>query len=78
MGLTLQEIKEDIAGYEDRIHLAKTNLADLPAGRLPFKEHKKREKQRREYQSEIEHCKGLIGYANEGIELRQADNGSNP
>ena len=75
MGLTLQEIKEHIAEYEDRIHLAKLNLANLPEGRLPFNEHKKRERQRREYESEIEHCLQLIHYANEGIELRLKETG---
>ena len=70
MGLTLQEIREDIAGYEDRIYLAKLNMANLPAGRLPLKEHKKRERQRRECQSDISHFKTLIRYAREGIELR--------
>ena len=70
MSLTLQEIREDIAGYEDRIHLAKMNLANLPEGRLSLKEHKKRERQRREYESEIEHCLQLVRYANEGIDLR--------
>ena len=75
MGLTLQEIKEDIAEYEDRIHLAKLNLANLPEGRLPFKEHKKREGQRRDLQAEIEHVKQLIGYAREGIELRLKEAG---
>jgi hypothetical protein len=75
MGLSLQEIKEDIVGYEDRIHLAKLSLANLPKGRLPLKEHKKREKQRREYEAECSHCFQLIEYANEGIELRLKEAG---
>lgn len=75
MDLTIQEIKEDIAGYEDRIHLAKLNLANLPAGHLPFREHKKREKQRREYRSEIKHCEQLIRYAREGIAIRLKEAG---
>ena len=75
MGLTLNEIREDIAEYEDRIHLAKLNLANLSEERLPLKVHGKRERQRREYESEIEHCLQLIQYANEGIELRLKEAG---
>lgn len=75
MSLTVQEIKEDIAGFEDRIALAKLNLANLLKGRLPFKEHKRREKQRREYEAECSHCFQLIEYANEGIQLRLKEAG---
>ena len=65
--LTVNEIREDITEFEDRIALAKLRLSELPAGRLPFKEHKKREKQRREYEAECSHCFQLIECANEGI-----------
>lgn len=75
MDLTVDEIKEDIAEYEDRIHLARMNLGNLPEGRLNLKEHKLRQKRRNEYESEIKFCETLISYALEGIELRQQEVG---
>ena len=75
MGLTVEQIEQDIEGFQDRIALAKSRLSELPAGRLPFKGHKRREKQRREYKAECSHCFQLIEYANEGIELRLKEAG---
>ena len=75
MGLTVNEIQEDVAEFQDRIALAKSRLSELPEGYLPLKQHKAREKQRREYESEIQHCRQLIVYANEGIQLRLKESG---
>ena len=66
--LTTEDILKDIEGYRDRIAAAREKLAALPAGHLPYPQHKKREKQRRELQAEIEHVQKLIEYANEAIE----------
>lgn len=48
MNLTVSDIQADIEGFQARIVGARAGLKELPAGRLPFKEHKAREKQRRE------------------------------
>jgi len=71
MNLTVEQIEKDIAGFRDRIQTAKAELDALPTGRLPFKEHKKRERISRECKAEIKHVRQLIGYAREGIELRK-------
>ena len=73
MNLTIKDIKRDIAGFEERIAKAQTELAVLPEGYLPFKQHKHREKQRRNLQAEIEYVKILIKYAKEGKAIRQGD-----
>jgi hypothetical protein len=73
MDLTIPDIKKDIAGFEERIAKAKTELAALPKGYLPYPEHNCRGKQRREYESECSHCKQLIAYGKEGIEIRKKD-----
>ncbi len=57
--LTDQEIKEDIQNYEQRIVAVRKKLESLPAGRLPFPEHKRREKQRRELQADLTHVKKI-------------------
>ncbi len=74
MNLTISDIKNDIAGYQSRISKAQNELAALPEGYLQFKQHKHREKQRRDAESEISHCKDLIRYAREGIKIRQNEN----
>ena len=71
MDLTISDIQNDIAGFQVRIQKAKAQLAGLPTGRLPYQDHKRREKVRRDLQAEVKHVQGLIGYAHEGIELRQ-------
>ena len=73
MNLTISDIEKDIAGFQNRIAKAKTELGELPKGYLPFKQHKYREKQQRDLQAEIEHVNTLIGYAREGIAIRQED-----
>ena len=73
MGLTISDIEEDIAGFQKRIEKAQARLRSLPVGRLPFKEHKKRERGRRDAQAEIKHVKQLIIYAREGIAIRQGE-----
>ena len=71
MSISISDIQNDISEYQDRISKAQVDLANLPAGYLPYQEHKKREKVRRDLQAEVKHVQGLIGYAHEGIELRQ-------
>jgi len=70
MSITISDIKRHIVEYKARIEVSKFSLANLPKERLPFKEHKKREGQLREYRAEIKHCEQLIRYAREGVELR--------
>jgi len=71
MNLTISDIEKDISGFRARIQMAQNELAALPEGYLPFKQHKRREKQQRDLQVEIKHVNILIGYAIEGIELRK-------
>jgi len=71
MNLTVEQIEKDIVGFQSRIAKAKNELAGLPEGYLQFKQHKRREKQRRDLQAEVTHVNILIGYAQEGIELRK-------
>ena len=63
--LTNADIREDIREFKQRIQTAREKLAELPEGYLPYTEHKKREKQRRDLQAEIEHVQKLIRYAGE-------------
>jgi len=71
MNLTIENIQRDIVAFQSRIAKAKAEIDELPSGRLPFKEHKKRERIRREGKAEIKHVRQLIRYAKEGIELRK-------
>lgn len=66
--LTTESILKDIEGFQARISEAKNKLAGLPGGYLSYPEHKKREKQRRELEDEIDHVKILIGYAEEALD----------
>lgn len=68
MELSIKDIEQDISGYQDRIIAARVKLDMLPGGYLEFKEHKKREQQRRALQAEIQHVENLIRIANEAIE----------
>ena len=70
MNLTISDIEKDITGYKASIQTAQKELAALPTGRLLFKEHKKREKIRRDCKAEVKHCQQLIVYAREGIVIR--------
>ena len=75
MCLTVNEIREDITGFEDRIHSARLSLHYLPKGRrLSSKE----QQLYRKYKAEIAHCEQLIEYAREGIEIRQKEAGTKP
>lgn len=65
--LTDADIRKDIRGFEQRIQAARDKLAELPVGYLPYQKNKKREKQRRDLQAEIEHVQNLIGYAREAL-----------
>jgi len=65
--LTNEMILEDIAEFQSRIQVVRRKLAKLPAGHLPYPEHKKREKQRKDLQAEIEHVQKMIGYAREAL-----------
>lgn len=78
MGLTISDIQKDIMGYQQRIQTAEQQLANLPEGYLPYAEHKRREKVKRECQAEIDHVKGLIGYAIEGIKIRSPGRSPSP
>jgi len=71
MNLTIKDIRADIAGFQARIQTARQQIAGLPTGRLPYQEHKKREKIRRDCEATISHYKQLCVYAREGIELRK-------
>ena len=66
--ITHEGILRDVLGFEKRIVEARQKLDELPAGMLPYQEHKKREEQRREHQAEIAHVQQLIKYAMEGLE----------
>jgi hypothetical protein len=69
LNLTDQEILDDIAGFKDRILAAQAKLEDLPAGKLPYKEHQKREKARKVYEADIDHVQRLIEIAEEALSL---------
>ena len=65
--LTPEDIEQDIENFLTRIEQAKAKLANLPTGYFPYSEHKKREKQRRDLQTEIKHVENLIRIAQEGL-----------
>jgi len=73
MDLSILDIKDYISEYQERIQTARKKLTNLPAGHLPYQEHKKREKQRRELQADIKRRQRLISYASEGVELRRQE-----
>jgi len=73
MDLSISDIKDDISEYQERIQTTRQKLIGLPEGYLPYPEHKKREKQRRELQADIKHLQQLMGYANEGVVLRRQE-----
>jgi len=72
MSISIQDIQNEIKGFKQRIEKARAELAGLPEGYLPYQEHKRRERIRREGEAEIEHCKQLVLYGMEGIELRES------
>ncbi len=73
MDLTIPDIEKDIARFQSRIAKAKAEIAVLPVGRLPYQEHKRREKIKRDCEAEIKHCGQLCEYAREGISIRKTD-----
>ncbi len=66
--LTDEMILADIEEFEDCIRLAKKKLAEMPATGATWQERKKLKAKTRELQSEIDHVKGLISIAREGLE----------
>lgn len=73
MDLTVEDIKNDILSFQERISVAQTKLNILPTGYLPRPEYKKLEKQRRDLQGEIFHIENLIKYAREGIVILESE-----
>ena len=67
MELTDNEIRDDIQEFRDRIVNAKDKLSKLPAGSLPYLQHKAREKALRDLQGDIAHFEQIIVYAKEGL-----------
>jgi hypothetical protein len=63
--LTDEDILQDIENFKKRIQDARGKLDMLPTGHLPYPEHKKREKQRRDLLAEIKHVQKMRGYAEE-------------
>ena len=67
MEITNAEIQTDIAGFQERIQTAENKLTELPRGYRPYREYKQLQKTKHELELEIEHCKRLIGYAEEAL-----------
>ena len=65
MSLSISDIDADIQEFEARISSARDKLDMLPTGHLPYPDHKKREKQRRDLLAEIKHVQKMRGYAEE-------------
>ena len=66
--LTNEMIRSDLAGFQGRLQEARDKISKLPAGYLPYQEHKKREQTRRVLNDEIDHVKNLIHITNEAIQ----------
>ena len=69
MELSNESILKDIAEFSERITAAKSKLAALSAGYLPYPEHKKRETKRDDLLDDIKHVENLIKIAKEAIEI---------
>lgn len=65
--LTDDEIKQDILEFQDRISRRREKLENLPTGRLPYSEHRKREKVRRDLEDDIRHIQKLVQLATEAL-----------
>ena len=74
MQLTIKDILNDIEGFQERIFAAQTKLNLLPAGYLPYPEHKKRKQQQHQFEDDIRHLKTLRGYAQDAIDENVANN----
>ena len=66
--LTNDMILDDIAGFQNRIQVAREKLDALPAAVINWKDHKKIKTKRRELESDIKHIRGLISIAEEALE----------
>ena len=62
-----------MTGFQAMIQRAQAELDSLPTERLPFKQHKRRERTRRATEAEVKHCEQLTLYGLEGIEIRRAE-----
>ncbi|MFH2046067.1 MAG: hypothetical protein ABIK92_13070 [Pseudomonadota bacterium] len=62
-----QEAVLDLENYNKRIADARAKLSELPSGYLDYKEFKKREKLKHDYQEEINHVNFLISLANTAL-----------
>ena len=69
INLTTEMIARDIEKFNERIQIAKDQLARLPVGYLEFKKHKRREKQRRDLRADISHIETLKKYARKALRL---------
>ena len=65
--LTQKQIEQDFKQWQARLDKAQRVLVELPKGRLPYPEHKRRENRRQQNESEIQHLKGLFRIAREGL-----------
>ena len=65
--LTREDILRDIAGFEDRIRIAKEKRSALPASASTFEERKKIKNERQRLLNEIQHVNTLIGYPEEAL-----------
>lgn len=68
--LTDEMILSDIAGYEQRIEMAKQKLSELPLSAVNWKDRKKIQGTKRELEGEITHIRQIIRYANEALSNR--------
>jgi hypothetical protein len=67
--LTDKDILQDIENFKKRIQDAKFKLSELPATAGAWQAQKKLQEKRRILTSEIEHVKGLIGIAEEALQV---------
>ena len=66
--LTNEIILNDIKGFKARIQTARDRLAALPCGQfLSYKERKKYQAKRREFEGEIVHINNLIAIARSAL-----------
>ncbi len=65
--LTNEMIRSDIAGYEQRIEMAKQKLVELPSWAASWKERKKLQDIKRALEGEVRHVRHLIRHATEAL-----------
>ena len=61
--LTDEMILSDIAGYEQKIEMAKKKMAELPESAVSWLERKKLKDKKRALESDIKHISHIIKYA---------------